>query len=194
MGNNKSSVSGLYIVSVSLGSFLLAVVFFWLSNLLSDKVQSLALSVVFLILIILVGIIADILGVSVTAASEVPLHAKAAKKIAGAAEGVFLIRNADRVANIMNDVFGDIAGTVSGALGIALALQIAKQWNDTGQLLANVLLTALIAAATVGGKAAGKRIALTHADEVVYLAGKFLHGISVITGKDFSSRPRKSHK
>lgn len=194
MANNKSSVSGLYIFTVSLGSFFLAVAFFWLSNLLSEKVQSLVLSVVFLILIVLVGIIADIMGVSVTAASEVPLHAKAAKRIPGAAEGVFLIRNADRVANIMNDVIGDIAGTVSGALGIALALQIARQWNDTGQLLANMLLTAFIAAFTVGGKAAGKRIALTHADEVVYFAGKFLHGFSLITGKDFSPKPRKSSR
>ncbi|MFZ5652287.1 MAG: hypothetical protein ACOY4I_15755 [Bacillota bacterium] len=194
MGNNKSSVSGLYILVVSIGSFLLAVVFFWLSNLLSEKVQSLALSVVFLFLIVLVGIIADILGVSVTAASEAPLHAKAAKKIPGAAEGVFLIRNADRVANIMNDVIGDIAGTVSGALGIALALQIARQWNDTGQLLTNMLLTAFIAAFTVGGKAAGKRIALTHANEVIYFSGRILHGFSLITGKDFNSRPRKSHR
>lgn len=194
MGNHKSSVSGLYIFSVSVVSFLLAVLFFWLSNLVSEKMQSLWLSVVFLIVIVSVGILADIVGVSVTAASEVPLHAKAAKKVPGAAEGVFLIRNADRVANLMNDVVGDIAGTVSGALGIALALQIMNYWRETGQLVVNMLLTALIAAATVGGKAYGKRIALVHADEVVFVAGKFLHGISLITGRDFSARHKKTSR
>jgi len=194
LGNQKSSVSGLYIFLVSIVSFLLAVLFFWLSNLVSEKMQSLWLSVVFLIVIVLAGILADIVGVSVTAASEVPLHAKAAKKVPGAAEGVFLIRNADRVANLMNDVVGDIAGTVSGALGIALALQILTYWRETGQLLVNMLLTALIAAATVGGKAYGKRIALVHADEVVFIAGKFMHGIFLITGRDFSARHKKTSR
>ncbi|KJS00694.1 MAG: hypothetical protein VR68_06235 [Peptococcaceae bacterium BRH_c4a] len=194
MGNHKSSVSGLYIFLVSVVSFLLAVLFFWLSNLVSEKMQSLWLSVVFLIVIVLVGILADIVGVSVTAASEAPLHAKAAKKVPGAAEGVFLIRNADRVANLMNDVVGDIAGTVSGALGIALALQILTYWRETGQLLVNMLLTALIAAATVGGKAYGKRIALVHADEVVFVAGKFLRGVFLITGRDFSARHKKTSR
>jgi len=194
MANNKSTVSAPYILLVSAGSFLLAVLFFWLSNFLAEKMQSLVLSVVFLLIIVLVGIIADILGVSVTAASEAPLHAKAAKKIPGASEGVFLIRNADRVANIMNDVVGDIAGTVSGALGIALVAQIVIHWQDIKQLTLNMLLTAIIAALTVGGKALGKRIALTYAEEVVYLSGKVLHGIGVISGKDFSAKSRKNAK
>lgn len=191
MGSNKSTVSVLYIILVSGGSFLLAVLFFWISNLLAEKIQSLVLSVVFLILIIMVGIMADILGVSVTAASEAPLHAKASKKIPGAAEGVFLIRNADRVANIMNDVVGDIAGTVSGALGIALVVQILAYRQEISQLTMNMLLTAIIAAITVGGKAFGKRIALVHAEEVVFITGKILHGVSVVTGKSFSAKPRK---
>lgn len=194
MANNKSTVSALYIALVSAASFLLAVAFFWLSNLLAVKMQSLVMSVVFLVVIVLVGIIADILGVSVTAASEVPLHAKAAKKIPGASEGVFLIRNADRVANLANDVVGDIAGTVSGALGIALVAQIIMRWQELGQLTLNMLLTAVIAALTVGGKALGKRIALTYAEEVVYIAGRFLHGVSVVTGRDFTTRSRKTPK
>jgi hypothetical protein len=194
LANHKSSVSALYIVSVSAGSFLLAVFFFWLSQILSEKIQSLAISVVFLFFIILVGIMADILGVSVTAASEVPLHAKAAKKLPGAAEGVFLIRNADRVANLMNDVVGDIAGTVSGALGIALVVQLLAYWKDSSQLLLNMLLTALIAATTVGGKAYGKRIALVNADDVVYVAGRFLNGVSRITGKDFTTKAKKNSR
>ncbi|MHB8157537.1 MAG: hypothetical protein ACYDEQ_09150 [Desulfocucumaceae bacterium] len=194
MSNNKSSVSPLYIVSVSVFSFLLAVFFFWVSNFISQKIQSLALSVLFLFLIVLVGILADIIGVSVTAASEVPLHSKAANKIPGAAEGVFLIRNADRVANLMNDVVGDIAGTVSGAIGIALALQLLIYWREGGALLLTMLMTAVIAAATVGGKAYGKRFALTRADEVVFIAGKFLHGVSLLTGKDFNSKSKKTSR
>jgi len=194
LANNKSSVSALFIISVSVASFLLAVAFFWLSQIISDKIQSLVISVIFLSFIVLVGILADIIGVSVTAASEVPLHAKAAKKVPGAAEGVFLIRNADRVANLMNDVVGDIAGTVSGALGIALVLQLMAYWRDSSQFLLNMLLTALIASVTVGGKAYGKRIALVHADNVVFLVGRFLNGITRFTGRDLTARTRKNSR
>lgn len=194
MGNNKSTVSVLYIILVSIGSFILAVLFFLASNLLAEKLQSLIFSVVFLILVVMVGILADILGVSVTAADQAPLHSKAAKKIPGSVEGVFLIRNADRVANLMNDVVGDIAGTVSGALGIALVAQILTHWQDISQLVMNMLLTAMIAALTVGGKAAGKRIALVHAEEVVFAAGKVLHWVSLVTGKKFTAKPRKNTK
>lgn len=172
----------MYIVFVSVFSAILAILFFWVSQLLAEKLESLILSFVFLTLIILSGIIADIVGVSVTAATEAPFHAKATKKIAGAQEGVYLIRNADRVANIMNDVVGDIAGTVSGALGIALALQIMAHWRDAGQLFLNLAITAFIAALTVGGKAAGKKIALSHANDVVFWVGRVLAGVSRFTG------------
>lgn len=192
MGNNKSTVSSKYVLGVSLTSFTLAVFFFWLSDIVADKIQSLVISFVFLLIIILVGIIADIIGVSVTAAHEAPLHARAAKKVAGAQEGVYLIRNADRVANIMNDVVGDIAGTVSGALGIALALQLMTRWKDFSHLILNMVITALIAALTVGGKAAGKRIALTRANDVIFGAGKVMAGFSRVTGIGITGKNKRN--
>ncbi|HHW42474.1 hypothetical protein GFC01_07360 [Desulfofundulus thermobenzoicus] len=191
MGNNKSTVSGRYIFFVGTASFLLAVVFFWFSEVLAGKVKSLLLSFLFLIIIILAGILADIIGTAVAAASESPFHARAAKKVPGATEGVFLIRNADRVANICNDVIGDIAGTVSGALGIALVLQIMLYWKGISQLLLNMLVTALIAAFTVGGKAAGKRLALSRANEVIFLVGRSIAAIQQLTGINLIGRTRR---
>ncbi|MDQ0286576.1 Mg2+/Co2+ transporter CorB [Desulfofundulus luciae] len=144
--------------------------------------KSLFLSFLFLVIIILIGILADIVGTAVAAAEESPFHAKAAKRVRGAREGVYLIRNADRVANICNDVIGDIAGTVSGALGIALVLQILLYWKGINQALLNMMVTALIAAFTVGGKAAGKRIAISRANEVIFLVGKLLAAFEQLTG------------
>lgn len=191
MAQNKSTVSGRFVLFVSALSFILAILFFWLSDLIADKIQSPVISFAFLLVIILIGIVADIIGVSVTAAREAPLHARAAKKVAGAQEGVYLIRNADRVANIMNDVVGDIAGTVSGALGIALAIQLLMYWQSLSQLIFNMLITAFIAAVTVGGKAAGKKIALSRADEVVFYVGKILAGTGRITGIDFTKKTKR---
>lgn len=193
MAKNKPNLSFLYIFMVSAVSFVLAIIFFSISNLLAERLQSIVFSVVFLVIIILVGIIADILGVSVAAANEAPLHAKAAKRVSGASEGVYLIRNADRVSNIANDVIGDIAGTVSGALGIVLVLQILVYWQEFSADTLSMFLTALIAAVTVGGKAFSKWIALTYAEEVVFISGKCLYIISVITSKSFNSKTKK-HK
>ncbi|SFR02599.1 hypothetical protein [Desulfoscipio geothermicus] len=185
MKNNKSTVSGKYIFFVGLLSFIFAASFFLLSEFLSRTINSLLLSFIFLSLIILFGIISDIIGTSVAAASEVPFHAKASKRVPGAREGVFLIRNADRVANVANDVIGDIAGTVSGALGIALVLRIMSLWEDANRFILNMLITALIAAFTVGGKAYGKKIALSRSNDVIFLVGRIMAMISSITGINF---------
>ena len=72
--------------------------------------------VAFLILlfIVLLGILFDIIGVAVTSAEEKPFHSMAAKRYRVRAECIMLLRHADRVTSICNDVIGDICGVVSG--------------------------------------------------------------------------------
>ena len=76
----------------------------------SSLMASSGMLVAFLILlfIVLLGILFDIIGVAVTSAEEKPFHSMAAKKVPGAAECIMLLRHADRVASICNDVIGDI--------------------------------------------------------------------------------------
>lgn len=174
MRSNKSSVSNRYILVIGFLSFFIAVISFWLSQILIVTFKGIFLSFLFLIFFILIGILGDILGTAVTAATEAPFHAKAANKIAGAAEGIYFIRNADRVANICNDVIGDIAGTLSGALGITIILQLILSWSKTSELWLNVLMTGLIVTLTVSGKAAGKKLALSQPNDIVFMAGKFI--------------------
>ena len=61
-----------------------------------------------LLVIVLVGIVFDILGVAVTSADERPFHSMASRKVPGAQEAIRLLRNAERVGSICNDVIGDI--------------------------------------------------------------------------------------
>ena len=182
MGNNKSTVSGKYIFMVALGSFFLAVVFTLVSELLASRLNSIILSFIFLSIIILLNIFADIVGTAVTAASHVPFNARAAKRITGAPQGLQLIRNADRVANISNDVIGDITTTVSGALGISIVVQIMRLWQRADQFWLNVLMTALISVIIVSGKAAGKKVALSRSEDVIFLVGKLFAAIEDLTG------------
>lgn len=183
MPNHKSNISSKYLIFVSIGSFLLAVVFSILSETMARIVQSVIISLSGLLTIILVGILADIIGTAATAAQEAPLHAKAAKRVRGAKEGVFLLRNADKVANICNDVIGDIVGTVSGALGISIVVKIVNNNPGIDAFIANIIMTALIASITVSGKAFGKTLALSKANDVIFFVGKIFAYWGQLTGR-----------
>lgn len=182
MGSKRSTVSGRYIVSVGIASFLLAIIFTSISEYFSSRLNSIILSLVFLVIIVLINIAADVVGTAVTAASHVPFNAKAAKRIRGAPHGLQLIKNADKVANLTNDMLSDITTTVGGALGISIVVQIMKLEPPLSQLWLNILITALIAAVIVSGKAFSKMIALSHPDDVIFFVGRFLARIEELTG------------
>lgn len=186
----KSSISTRYLILVSIGSFLLAVLFSVLSETMARVVQSVIISLSGLLFIILMGIFADIIGTAVTAAQEAPLHAKAAKRVRGAKEGVFLLRNADKVANICNDVIGDIVGTVSGALGISIVVKIVNNNPGIDAFIANIIMTALIASMTVSGKALGKTLALSKANDVIFFVGKVMAYWENLTGHSLIKKSR----
>jgi hypothetical protein len=139
--------------------------------------------------------LADVVGTSVTAASHIPFNAKAAKRVRGAPQGLLLIRNADKVANLSNDVVGDITTTVGGALGISIVVQIMTLGPALSQFWLNVLITALIAAVIVSTKALAKKIALSHPDEVIFIVGRVLAKIEDVTGySPFQKRRARNKK
>ena len=101
-------------------------------SLLSDVIMAnSSMSVAFLILmiIILVGIVFDIIGMAVASADERPFHSMAARKVPGAQESIALLRNAERVSSICNDVVGDICGVVSGSASATIAAQIISNFD-----------------------------------------------------------------
>ena len=185
MGSNKSTVSGRYIILVGICSFIIAVAFTVLSEYFASKLNSIMLSLVFLLIITTINILADVVGTATTAASHAPFNAKASKKIKGATQGLQLVKNADRVANIANDVIGDITTTVSGALGISIVAQIVRVNPRSDQFWLNVLSTALISAVIITGKACGKKFSLSHPDKVVFFVGNILAGLESLTGISF---------
>ena len=96
-------------------------------SLISDEVMagsSLAVAFCILLAIIFLGILFDIIGMAVATADEKPFHSMASRKVPGAQEAIRLLRNAERVSSICNDVVGDICGVVSGAASATIAAQI----------------------------------------------------------------------
>lgn len=133
----------------------------------------LPLAVCILLLFILLGILFDVVGVAVTAADPRPFHSMAAHRERGAKESLMLLRNADRVSSICNDVVGDICGIVSGVTAAVIVTALHARLGGGGIWL-SVLITALISALTIGGKALGKPFAIRRCKEVVFFVGRFL--------------------
>ena len=146
-------------------------------SLLSDIVmENSSMPIAFLILlgIILLGVIFDVVGMAVATADEKPFHSMAARKVPGAQEAISLLRNAERVSSICNDVIGDICGVVSGSASATIAVQILKNFQFTWPQMITLAMSALAAGLTVGGKAIGKSFAVNSCTSIVHTVGKLI--------------------
>lgn len=179
-----------WVVSV----FLVTVTVSGLISLISDEILSNSgTSAAFFILfiIVFVGIIFDVIGVAVTSADEKPFHSMASRKVPGAQEAIRLLRNAERVSSICNDVVGDICGVVSGAASATIAAQILNKFPLNLPQIISLVMSATVAGLTVGGKAIGKTVAMNSATEIVHGVGRILyafHHMPGLTGKKKTKR------
>lgn len=147
-------------------------------SLLSDEIMArsgMAVAFLILLFIILIGIIFDIIGVAVTSADEKPFHSMAARKVPGAQEAIRLLRNAERVSSICNDVIGDICGVVSGSASATIAAQVLAKFDFSWPMVVSLVMSALVAGLTVGGKAIGKTFAMNSCTTIVHTAGKIVY-------------------
>lgn len=144
-------------------------------SLLSEELLSrsgMAAAFIILFVIVLVGILFDVVGVAVTSADERPFHSMAARKVPGAQEAISLLRNAERVGSICNDVVGDICGVISGSASAVIASKIISHFTFSWPNVVSLLMSALVAATTVGGKAIGKTYAIKSCTSIVHWAGR----------------------
>jgi CBS domain containing-hemolysin-like protein len=172
---------------VGLLSFGLAVTVSYISGQTLTRVPA-VVALLFVLLLVVIGISFDIVGTSVTAAEQSPLNAMAAKRVNGARQALWLVRNADKVSNFTNDVIGDVTGAVSGAAGATVAINMTHmfQGGTSAEQLMGLAVIGVISFLTVGGKAAGKTYALERSTDVVVLAGRIISGLERMTGRSFT--------
>ena len=145
--------------------------------------SSMLVAFVILLAIVLIGILFDVIGVAVTSADEKPFHSMAARKVAGAQEAIRLLRNAERVSSICNDVVGDICGVVSGSASATIAAQVLRNFEFSRESLIPLIMSALVAGLTVGGKAIGKTFAMGSCTMIVHGVGKIVWAFNRFTHK-----------
>lgn len=119
------------------------------------------------LIFILIGILFDIVGVSVTSADEKVFHSMNSRQVKGAKVAVKFKKNADKVASFCNDVIGDVCGIVSGAAASTIAINLSSSFNFN-LLFTSLTVAAVVAALTIGGKAMGKSFAINKSDIILY--------------------------
>ena len=162
------AVNTAWVSLITVISFALSVVMSYISNEALASAGTI-LSFAVLLLFIALGIVFDMIGVASTSATEKEFHSMAAHRVRGAREAVWMVRNAEKVSSICNDVVGDICGIISGATGALIVAHITSGVS-AGLKVAVSLLSAL----TIGGKAAGKGIAVMCSGKVLALCGRVL--------------------
>jgi len=170
---SRSKVDVRWVGTIFGATVVISACFSFLSDSLLDRVQ-LAAAFAVLFFIVLVGILFDIIGVAVTTADEKPFHSMAARNVPEAREAIRLIRNANRVSSICNDVVGDICGVISGSAAAMIAAQVIVNFTPTAASFFRLFLSALVSALTVGGKAIGKTFAINASTPIVHFAAMLI--------------------
>ena len=174
MKNKKDN----WILVVFILTFILSVIFSFVSNSIAIRFNNVVLSII-LILTISFGVLFDLIGTAAITANESSFHAINSKRIKGAKECIFIVKNNSKISSFCNDIVGDVCGIISGSIGAILAISISTTFLINGTLI-SIIIAALISSLTVGGKAIFKKIAIKNADKIVLKVGKLLSNFRFI--------------
>ncbi len=159
-------------IKITFFAFLISLLFSFSSETIVSK-TNIIVSIIVLLFFILLGVIFDVIGIAVTASDEKSFYSMAAKKIYGAKLAIKFKKNSAKVSSFCNDVIGDICGIMSGSAGATISLGISNAFK-MNFFVTTLLVTSLIAALTIGGKALGKGVAVRKATSIHMDVARFL--------------------
>ena len=165
-----------WVVTIFIITILISALIAFVSDELMD-VSPIWVAFLILLVIVILGIVFDIVGVAVTSADEKPFHSMAARKVPGAHEAIALLRSAEKVSSICNDVIGDICGVVSGTAAATISASVLMNMENSVTMadVVPLVMSALVAGITVGGKALGKKFAINSCTGIVSLTGRVIY-------------------
>ena len=147
-----------WIINITLITFLITIFFSLTSQIILENVN-IIIGIIIILLFIFIGVLFDIIGVAVQSSDATVFHAMASKKVKNAKTAKKMLKNSAKVSSFCNDVIGDICNIISGSAGVVISSYIANKYNISITLI-TLIITSLIAALTIGGKAIGKQIAV----------------------------------
>lgn len=171
----KKNRAWVWVLKILILTFVLSMSFGFAAEVLISA-SSTIVAMIIVVVIIFISIIADIVGTAAASANVEPFLAMAARKVKGAKRAVWLVKNNEKVSSICNDVIGDICGIISGAAGAAIAVGLFVNGSngDIMSLIGGIIVSAVIATLTVGGKALGKKIAISNNSKIIFFVARML--------------------
>ena len=170
---NGNAVNVRWIATISITSFLLSVLMSYTSKRALESVGNI-IAFVILLVFISIGILFDIIGVASTVATEKRFHSMAARRVNGAKQAIWIVRNAEKVGSFCNDVVGDISGIISGATSAVIITRLTQDVTDVRSVILSLVISGCVSSLTIGGKAIGKTFAISHSEDIVFLTGRVL--------------------
>ena len=162
-----------WIIEITVIAFIITILFSFGSQMILEDVH-IIIGILVILVFIIIGVIFDIIGVAVQSSNVVPFHAISSKKVKTAKTAKKMLENSHKVSSFCNDVIGDICNIISGSAGIVVATSLVNKFNFN-MTITTLLVTSLIAALTIGGKAIGKTIAVSKSEYIVTKVTKILH-------------------
>ncbi len=168
----KEKVNKKWVMTVVLVAFISS---FCLSFISETTIPNLSLwlGIIVTLFFVFLGILFDIIGVSVTSADEKVFHSMSSRKVKGANVAVKFKKNADKVSSFCCDVIGDVCGIISGAAATSIAATLVLDFK-LNTLLTSITVAAIIASITIGGKAIGKSFAINKSNIILYEFAKII--------------------
>lgn len=167
----KQSTGLIWTIKITIITLVLAFFVSFLTELTANK-SNVVVSMLVLLLLIIISIIFDAIGVAATSCDIAPLLSMASRRVKGATQAVKLVKNAGKVSNICADVIGDMCGIISGSCAASIVIMFTA--NNPDQYIFSMIMSSIVAAVTVGGKAFFKTIAIKKSKEMMLFAGRIL--------------------
>ncbi|HHY45314.1 MAG TPA: hypothetical protein GX512_06360 [Firmicutes bacterium] len=123
-------------------------------------------------IVVMFGIMSDAVGLAGTRAKEQSLLSMASRKVPGAREAVWFVRNASKVSSVFSDLAGDVAATMAGALAVALVYRTRQYVPFADWAVATSIAVGIASMLSVGGKALFKPLALKYAESIILFLGR----------------------
>ena len=161
-----------WILIITILAFVISLIFSLISELVIPNAH-IAISIFLVFIFIFLGVIFDIIGVSISTADQKSFHSMATKKVRGSRTAIKLTNKRDKVSSFCNDVIGDICGVISGSCGLSIAIKLSSIFN-INLLITTLIITSIISALTIGGKALGKKTAIEKSNTIVYEFSKII--------------------
>ena len=175
INDKQKSKQKFWLIKILILALFLSLAFSLLSQIALSK-TTIVVAILIIAIFMIISIVFDMIGLAVAYSDEQAFTAMAARKVKGAKQAILLVRNADKVSSICNDVIGDVCGILSGAAGASIVGKIIFSSNGSFmEVFIPSFISAIIAGLTILGKAAFKNIATQNANNITISFAKFIN-------------------